>query len=48
MRHLIKNMTFKVTTAPSIIVQYSDLVNGADVTKKIEEAYGPKGNTELN
>ena len=36
MRHLIRNMTYRVATAPPIVVQYSDLVKGADLRKTIE------------
>jgi len=43
MMHLVKNMTFNVSTAPAIVVKYTDLIKNVNLKPVIEQAYGPKG-----
>ena len=43
MMHLLRKATFRISTAPPIVVNYSDLVNDNDLKPVIEQAYGPKG-----
>lgn len=40
---LTQRISFRVSNAQNIVIDYSDLKSGKDLTEVIEKAYGPQG-----
>ena len=40
---LTHRVLFRVSNAPKIVIEYSDLKAGKDLTEVVEKAYGPQG-----
>lgn len=40
---LTHKVLFRVSNAPKIVIEYSDLKAGKDLTEVVEKAYGPQG-----
>ena len=42
---LAQSLTYRFSNAKNIVIEYSDLKAGKDLTEVVEKAYGPQGNS---